>query len=824
MLWPFALLLVLSGIASLTYQVTWVRLLGLSVGATSAAISSVVAAFFLGLSLGSFLAGRLRWVRRHAFFSYLTLELVTGASGLALLPALLNLDRLVALFPGLGSSLLFKFLLTVLLLLLPTLCMGATFPVMARVMVRRGSELGSKVSALYGLNTFGAVLGALLSGFVFIPSFGLDGTIFVACGLNVSVAVVGFVLRTRLAPEPEADAAEPSQASAERVTITPRAYRALIVLATTGFVAIASEVAWTRYLVMFVGTTIYGFSAIVSAVLMGVALGSWSVKRWIDRWRAPERWLVIGLCLLGLCLLLARSGLSQVPRIQGWLAQETLSPNAVHLVRYVVAFIVVLPANWVFGALFPVSLRVFCADRGELTQHVGLAYAVNTLMGIVGSLVAGFYWLPTFGTSHLLFWTALSILMLPFVFWEELRGRWSLIVPISLLLALPVGLVLPTPDYRSLLASVRLDLPLAKQAQRTSFLREGRTGVISVETGDDRFFKIYNNGLNESKIDRTDPHNALLMESLLGLIPYFLHEHPRSAFVVGLGGGATMRALEYTKIQSLRVVELEPVMSQAVASVLKPGPSGLVDPRLTLSFNDARNTLLVEPKRYDIIVSQPSHPWRAGSANVFTREFFQIARERLAPGGIYGQWLALFRMDQTTLRSILRAFVDVFPEALAMANLQTGDLLFFGSNQPMKFSSRMVARSREEDVRRLLGRRGVRNPVSLLRLFALSRREMVRAAGGAEPSTDTNLLPEVRLARLLGNPKGAESPAALLRGFGHFDILPYLDPSVQSKWLIQLALDLKSHGNKRRALAAVRQLNKVDAKTAAKLGRMIRRR
>ena len=198
--------LLLSGIASLTYQVAWVRLLGLSMGSTSASISTVLAAFFLGLALGSYLAERITRNRINSLRVYLFLEIVIGICGLMMLPILLNLDSIVAGFPVLGSSLGMKFAVAMLLLTLPTICMGATFPVMASILVRRQSEVGLRVSQLYSLNTAGAVLGAAMAGFVFIPTWGLDGAVYIAFAINVFIVVVGFYLNRNIALPPlEAD-------------------------------------------------------------------------------------------------------------------------------------------------------------------------------------------------------------------------------------------------------------------------------------------------------------------------------------------------------------------------------------------------------------------------------------------------------------------------------------------------------------------------------------------------------------------------------------------------------------------------------------------
>jgi hypothetical protein len=433
-------------------------------------------------------------------------------------------------------------------------------------------------------------------------------------------------------------------------------------------------------------------------------------------------------------------------------------------------------------------------------------------------VVAGFYWLPEWGTPHLLQWTAILTLLGSGLFIRELPRRWALAVPGSLAVATIVVIWLPTPSYAELVARVRLDLPLAGKPQRTVFLKEGHTGVVSADEVGRHQYKLYNNGLNESRIDSKDGYNALLMESLLGLVPYLVHERPRSAFVVGLGGGATMRALEMSAIERLRVVELEARVREALETLIPPEVSGLRDPRLELGIGDARNSLLVEDRHYDIIVSQPSHPWRAGAANLFTREFFEIARSRLAPGGVYGQWLALFHMDPDTLRSIMGSFVSVFPHAFALSDTSSGDILFFGSTAPLVFvEKRFEARTREFHIRRLLKRRGVTDPVQLLSLFTFSRAEMLKASEGAPFSTDTNLLPEVRLGPVLSDPNSRRAFDAELKSASHFDIMPYLEPSVRAEWLSRMVPGLYARGDQRRARLALAALAKVDAAAAAKL-------
>ena len=383
-----AAFLLISGIASLTYQVTWVRLLGLSMGSTSAAISTVLAAFFSGLALGSYLAERITRNRINNLRPYIILEIIIGLSGLALLPVLLNLDSLMALMPQLGSTLPMKFAISMALLIIPTLCMGATFPVMASIMIRQQQNMGQRMSQLYSLNTAGAVLGACLSGFVFIPNWGLDGSIYIAFVLNVFIVVSGLYINRNLnLPPLETDAAADADNQQDHVKDdAPFRTVALIVLFFTGFVAIATEVGWTKYLVIFAGTTIYGFASILTIFLIGIAAGSWAIKSKIETMKSPQTWMAVGLVLLGLSLLLTRAGLSAVPNLYQAVNHLPAPDFIVHMVKYGFIFVLLIVPTFLFGALFPINLKLYCGNLCGIRSRIGKAYAVNTMASIFGSL------------------------------------------------------------------------------------------------------------------------------------------------------------------------------------------------------------------------------------------------------------------------------------------------------------------------------------------------------------------------------------------------------------------------------------------------------
>lgn len=779
-----AAFLLLSGTASLTYQVVWVRLLGLSMGSTSASISTVLAAFFLGLALGSYLAERITRNRIHNLKVYLILESVIGIAGMLLLPVLLNLDYLVTSMPQLAAGLGFKFFISIVLLSIPTICMGATFPVMASILIRKQNEVGLRMGQLYSLNTAGAVCGAALAGFYFIPNWGLDGAVYIAVSINALIVIVGLRLNRNLALPPIELESKQTGIVGEISEHAPYRRPALLILFATGLVSIAVEVAWTKYLAVFTGTTIYGFAAILTVFLVGIAGGSWAIKSYLEKIEQPQLWMSFGLLLLALSLFMTRAALTSIPPIYQAINHFPVDPWLKHAVKYCYVFMLLILPTFIFGALFPLNLRLYCGGLSGVRARIGKAYAVNTLAGIVGSVAAGFFIIPTLGTDWLLSVAALIIAILAIIFLNRLRtgfARATLVV--GLILTVSSNWFFPNINYQDLISSVQYDDQAFKgEVPEYLFLREGKAGVISMSSYDGRHVRLQNNGLNESFLDLEDDLNVLLSETLLGVIPYLLHDDAKNAFVVGFGGGVTTRALALTQIPSIKVVELEPAVVEAGRALVKGEMPVLEDPRVSLEINDARNTLLLSKQKYDVIVAQPSHPWLARASNVFTQDFFQIVHSRLNDNGIYGQWVNLFNMDATTLKSIMRAFYNVFPEGVSFANLETGDLLLFGSDKALKVDYEKVnQRIKEDKLKKALAFHGIKHAEDLFWYFALSRNEIIQAVADTEANTDTNILSEVRLSRLYGDAKGKEDPYKFLRSVYSLDVIEYLDGDIEEK-------------------------------------------
>ena len=775
-------LLVFSGIAGLIYQVTWVRLIGLSLGSTSASISTVLAAFFLGLALGSFLAERFarRWV--NSLGPYALLEAVIGLSGLVLLPVLLHLDSVMALFPAAGSELWLKFIVAAALLIIPTTAMGATFPVMAAVLVRREHNAGARISQLYGFNTFGAVLGAGLSGFVIIPAWGLDGAIYTAASLNgfvvILASLVSLVGSRQKLETPQS--AAPEQRLGTAVETGDLRRQSAVTLIFTGFVSVAVQVGWTKYLAIFTGSTIYGLSALLTVFLAGLAFGSWAIGTFVDRIARPRRFMAFGLLVLGATLVLARAGLSLLPDIQTVLNTMGSGGTSDQLIRIGILLALIFPPTFMFGMLFPLNLKLYCGDAAGVRRRVGEAYSLNTLAGIAGAVATGFWLIPAYGTDNVLTYSGYAIILLPLIWGGEYKRLASrLALPALVVVALGGNQFLSHLDFRALVASVGYDnSSRAGKSADFLFLKEGKAGVISLVSYDGKTAKLQNNGLNESQISLGQSKSLLTTEALLGLVPYLMRPDAQSAFVLGYGGGNTTTALTLTDLKSIHVVELEPAVVEAVQSVASGPATALADPRVSLEFNDARNTLLVQPTKYDLIVSQPSHPWLSGSANVFTEDFWKIAKSRLNDGGVFSQWINMFHMDATTLRSLLSAFFNVFPDGFVLNNGNANDLILIGSDQPLQFDyhriNDILARPQIRDVLRA---NGILTVQDVLWYFGMSRDEALAAAGGEVANSDTNILSEVRLSALNGNGSGAENPYTLVAKNSAFDVTPYVGKS-----------------------------------------------
>lgn len=748
--WAVSFFLLLSGASALMYQVIWVRLLGLSIGSTSISISIVLAVFFLGLGLGSYFTVSILKKFKNAFKIYLYVEAGIALSAVAILPLLLNLDYFISLLPIVEAGIWLKFFIVMLILIIPTFLIGVTFPLLIAVTVHNKNEIGERLAHLYAINSLGAVVGVLSSGFFLIPNFGLDGALYIAASLNIFIVLSGFAMYKAMNSSSNT-LLESSLNTQESKNVNNKA---LVVLFVTGLSAMATEVGWMKFLIVYTGNTIYGFSLILAMFIAGIAIGSFAAKSRIISNMNSEKVLFFGLILLALALLGARAGLGVFPEIYEQL--NTLQVNAFvyRWSKYLVMFLLLLPATALFGMLFPIALKYYSPNIDALHANVGRAYAINIIAGIFGSIIAGFLIIPYFSTDILLTVVALFVLLSSIFFLRSVKIQntpilWSSFTIIFVLLSVSLAHI----DYKSMINIVvkREAGVYANNKEATiHYIKEGQTGIIGLLSYSSApcIMKLFNNGMNESWIDMCNGNNLLLSEFLLGEIPLLLNPLAKKAFVVGYGGGTTVKALGMSDLESIDAVELESAVLDAMRTLYDNSLPTDNDKRVSVAINDARNALLMSKESYDIIVSQPSHPWLNGASNIMNRDFFEIVKSRLSQNGINGQWVPLFKIDVASLRSIIKAYTDTFTYVISFVNVGSRDFLMFGSNEPIVIDyEKMQKQMNHRNARIVFESHNIKEPEDLMGYFALSKEQLVEISTNSEPATDLNLLSETFKSR-----------------------------------------------------------------------------
>ncbi|OLC84785.1 MAG: hypothetical protein AUH72_00875 [Acidobacteria bacterium 13_1_40CM_4_65_8] len=717
----FVLLYTASGAAALLYEVAWTRLLTLQLGHTVAAASTVLAAFMGGLALGAWLAGSFdslalssskgelaqdrRFDRASGLRTYAALEIVVAVAALMLPFALAASVPALAWAYADGTAAarfgVARVVISLALLGIPAAAMGATFPIAANWYARASADAG----LLYATNTAGAAIGAIGAGFLLIPALGLRATTWISVSLNVIAGAGAWWLSTKPTPitaEVEERAEKPKGKPKKEFLRTQRAPRllpsamprlALIAVAISGFTALVYEVAWTRLLALVIGPTTYAFATMAAAFISGLAIGSALGTRLARRASQPAVWLALMLVVGAVAAVgAAWFAATRMPLL---VAAEVADPAVVFgrvvATQAIAVGLLLLPMTLALGATFPLALAV-AAGRTIASRDIGRGaarvYAANTVGAIAGALTAGFVLIPrlglrtTFDAAAILAASAgagcLAI---------ALGGpRKAALRPIGLATALAAAaivaiLLMPSWD-RELLSSgaykyapylASADLETALRAGRLEYYKEGAASTVSVRQL---------TGTLSLAIDgKVDASNAgdMLTQRLLGLLPVLLHGRAQDICIIGLGSGVTVdSALAPGGVRHVDVVEISPEVVEASRLFERENGRALSKPGVRLIVGDGRSHLLLTPRRYDVIVSEPSNPWMSGVAALFTREFFQAARSRLNPGGLLCQWAHTYDISAADLQSIVRTFASVFPQG-TMWLVGEGDLLLIGT-------------------------------------------------------------------------------------------------------------------------------------------------
>lgn len=698
--------LFVSGASALVYESAWGRMLHRVFGVSDLAVATVLAAFFLGMGLGAFLGGRISSRTSRPARTYAMLEV--GVAALAVV-SVIALPQVHHLYAHLGRGLSFGALsvlrlgLALLFLVPPTALMGATLPVLVAAVADDASRWRVRTTALYAVNTLGAVVGAGLTGFYLLPAIGVrDSVLLAALGSTIAAALVGFGARDLRRPTHEAGPAHEATEAAERDARfdVPLLVGAAAAFAT-GALSLAGEVLWTRALRLVVQASSQAFAAMLVSYLLGIALGSALTQRARGEGRDALRALGRVQIALSLLTALGMAALPFVPRLLVMIhGQAELVPSSPWVILAVSALLL-LPLATVLGTGLPWLVRAVSAGRGQEGAATGVVLGANTVGGLAGSLGAGFLLVPALGLERSLHLVVLA---------HALIGGIALLVSSDGVprrieaLALPVlvaGLFLrfqPSIHLPFLLDAwyeptrAVIEGPTERYEENLVFLREGRNTTVTVVRRDDTL-RLFNDGRPESGIAAKEPVFGPELV-LLGGLPSLVAERTDRALMIGLGAGHSTTMLLAGPFARVDVVELEPAVVEAARAMhrARHRPFPLDDRRAHLVIDDARAQLvLAEPATYDAILSQPSHPWLAGSSALYTREFFVEARHALRPGGVFAQWVNLFRIDVPRVRQVVATLRSVFPHVSAFV-VEDSSFILVASDRPVTLGTRALER------------------------------------------------------------------------------------------------------------------------------------
>ena len=743
-----AILLFVSGAAALVYQTLWVKQLGLVVGVDVYAVTTTVSAFFAGLALGSALFGR--WADRTTRPLLMLACLETGIAviGLGGTLALAHSPRLFVMLKAVIGP--FAWALPFVLIGLPAFLMGGTFPTLLRAVAPQDQTVGRASGFLYAANTFGAIVGTLAVPFSLVPVLGIRGTALAAAACNLSIAVVALAASPRYVLR--------SAMSTKRSPLELDTKLALALYALAGGIALGYEVVWSQAIVPFLSSRAYAFAVMLATYLTGLVLGSFLYARFADRTRRP--WTIFGLLVIG-------AGASALLIVAGlgpglFTMQETIgkavyristSDMLANSARFVfTAAAILLFPTVLLGAAFPAAARL--AARAErIGRDIGIVAALNMAGGIAGTFFTGFLLVPLLGLVRTLGVLAVAAAFLGGV--AVIRGgrRRGLSIALATAMVIVVGLVAAYVPHDKLAR-----MQERKRAGKLVFYEESPAGTVAVlesKASAGPFRRLYIHGVSNSG----DSLTSLRYMRLQALLPLLIHKgEPDSALVIGLGTGITAGALlAYPGLERRVCVELLPAVVNA-APLFKGNLGVAQSPQVEIRIRDGRHELVASTERYDLITLEPPPPSAAGVVNLYSREFYELARDRLEENGLLAQWWPLATQNDEDSRSLVRSFIDVFPY-VTLWTTELHETLLVGSKQPIELVvDRIASRFQQPEVANVLLDVGVLSTTELLATYVTDRDGLEKYAGDVPPVTDDRPLIEYA-----GWVREGEFPRVLLR-------------------------------------------------------------
>jgi spermidine synthase len=675
------LLFFASGACGLVYQQLWLRQLSLVFGVTIHAVSTVLAAFFGGLAVGAVLAGR--WARRtkRPLHWYGVAEIVIGVLAVLTPAGLRAVERIYVsvagvLPDGVGGLTAVRFVLSFVVLLIPATLMGATLPLVVSSSAVRGPRVGERVGVLYATNTAGAITGTLAAGFWMIGQLGVVSSFRIAASVNVIVGLVAIASSRWYERDPIAPDAVAPQVTPLTTTggLSQRDRRLLLwVFAVSGFVSLALEVVWFRVLVLYVETDTYAFTIILAVVLTGIAAGGYLAAGVLHRWGPRLVQLAVIELAIAVTALTSFAFLSKSFTVNGRFG-EVFSPLGED-VRFVIVagVLTVAPTALLLGVAFPIGLALWtrgATNGAETARRVGTFYSINVAAGIAGSLAAGFVLVPLAGTRATLIVLAIALLGSGLVLvWALPRSAGGLrpVLAVGGVLAVIVAAVVAVPHPFAAALTYRYP------GHRVLWYDEGAQTTVSIHEPPEGIRAMYLDGLHQANSSPA----MVSFHGLIGTLALAVHPDPQRALVVGLGGGVTAGALSDDAQLRVEVIELSSEVVEGAQWLAAVNGDVTNRANVDVRIDDGRNFLLTTERRYDVITADLIQPEHAGAGKLWSVEYWRLARDALAPGGMMVQWVPTARARDHSM--ITRSFLEVFPHVTAWA----GGNILVGSAEPL---------------------------------------------------------------------------------------------------------------------------------------------
>jgi spermidine synthase len=752
--WLPALLLLFigSGCAALIYEVVWFQLLQLSIGSSAVSLGVLLGIYMGGMCLGSLLLPRYVPTDRHPLRVYAYLELGIGAFGVVVLYAVPFLGGLYTAWAGSGpASLILRALVASICLLPPTLLMGGTLPVVARGVDSTPTGV-SWLGYFYGGNLLGAVTGSLLAGFYLLRVYDMPTATMVAVGLNVLVALIALLVAGRIGHHPSPVIAQPlSLARGNRLVY--------VAIALSGLTALGAEVVWTRLLSLLFGATTYTFSLILAVFLMGLGIGSSigaAVAKRFGNSRVP-----LGVCQLLLCAAIAWAAHTTGTSMPFWPINPSIGKDPVYqfeldLLR---AFWVVLPGSILWGASFPLAIGAAARGGEDTGRLVGGVYAANTVGAIVGALVTSLILVAAVGSQRaqqtLIAISARSGLLM--LVTASVTGsaagdkatgsRGRDLTPILGMIAAGAiaGLLMRTvPPLPGILVAYGRYTATWVGINEIIYSGEGVTASVAVSRTPAGVLNYHNAG----KVQASSEPQDMRLQRMLGHLTTLVPENPQRVLVIGCGAGVTAGAVSVDPmVKSETIAEIEPLVPRVVSKYFAEYNFNVVaNPKVTVHLDDARHYLLTTKEKFDAITSDPLDPWVRGAATLYTREFFDVAKAHLNPGGVVTLFVQLYESNDAAVKSEIATFLDAFPGGIVFANTSNGlgyDLVLLGQVEPKPIDvDRVEARLRNPAnaaIANSLAQIGIHSAIDLFGTYAGHKTDMTGWLKDAAINRDRNL-------------------------------------------------------------------------------------